>query len=418
MISNSGCISQLTLQSSSESSIKSSCESTVETGLDLNFKSKNNSKNRNKKRIRDFESHARGDECENKVKAFLEENDIPYWMNLRVKIDHLNVTEFDFIIPGASIECKYGFRKCRITDIAKQTKTQLELTNDTMLYIYILHAESSQLETLDAYLSKVIANKKRVKIISNLDILLTHKTNFSYIIFEKNMLYPFLHTSKIKNNLDKLYSDIPSNSTSTLTQSPSVNSTSNYEVPISYVERIEYYKLKLIVDEEDELFNNHKIILFDKNKIDLSKILNKTLDEYKHIYSMTNNVSVIIKSKISNYKGIVSSIDNLNYIFKVFHKFLPPDPVFMSNKYPNKLVENISVLCPCEQHYVFVNSKNYYKCNNTKQISKFIHNSITENYSLKTKKVDDKVEHEVIQEENYEKSKKKLKTINKEICDT
>jgi len=284
-----------------------------------------------KKRVRDVESHNRGFQCENKVKVFLEDNNVPYWMNVRVRDGSMNVTEYDFIIPGATIECKYDFKSSKIADISKQISTQLKLSGDSMLYIYFLNATIEQIKLLDDHLLRVPIDKKRVKIISDLNDLLIHKTIDSYVFIENNTLYPFL------NNSDKKSS-------------------------VCYVEKTHYYKLKLIIDDDDKLFDDYKIVLFEGKKIRPCQALNQQLDGYNDILEMTNNVTVILRSKAANSRILVTEPSKLKYLFGVFHKLSPIDPTFMSNKYPNKIIKDISTLCVCGTHNIFCNSRMFDKC--------------------------------------------------------
>lgn len=284
-----------------------------------------------KKRVRDVESHVRGAKCENTVKDFLEENDIPYWMNVRVRDGPLTLTEFDFIIPGATIECKYDFHSSRIDDLIKQISTQLRLTENLPLYIYFLNATDEQLKFINFYLPLKIVDCERVKIITDLNLLLVHKQNYSYVILEHNMLYPFVTNPKNKGS-------------------------------VCYVESINYYKLKLIIDDDSSIFDDIRIVVFDKNTIKPCQAMNQQFDGYNDISSMTNNTSIILRAKSVNMKILVTNPSKLKCIFNVFHKMAPTDQVFMSNKYPNKLVKDISQLCICGKHYIFSNTKCIDRC--------------------------------------------------------
>lgn len=77
---------------------------------------------------------------------------------------------------------------------------------------------------------------------------------------------------------------------------------------------------------------------------------------------MTNNTSIILRSKSANTKILVTDPVKLKYIFNVFHKMAPIDPSFMSNKYPNKLVKDVSQLCICGTHYIFSNARSVDRC--------------------------------------------------------
>ena len=284
-----------------------------------------------KKRVRDVESHVRGAKCENSVKDFLEENDIPYWMNVRVRDGPLTLTEFDFIIPGATIECKYDFHSSRIDDLIKQISTQLGLTENLLLYIYFLNVTDEQLKFINFYLPQKLIDHKRVKIITDLNLLLVHKQNYSYVILEHNLLYPFVTNPKNKGS-------------------------------ICYVESVNYYKLKLIVDDDSSIFDDIGIVVFDKNTIKPCQAMNQQFDGYNDISSMTKNISIILRPKSANMKILVTNPIKLKCIFNVFHKMAPIDPSFMSNKYPNKLVKDVSQLCICGTHYIFSNTKCVDRC--------------------------------------------------------
>jgi hypothetical protein len=286
---------------------------------------------RSKKRQRDVQSHFRGAKCENTVRDFLKKNDIPYWMNVRLRDGPLTLTEYDFIIPGATIECKYDFNSSRIDAIIKQISTQLKFTEKLVLYIYFLNATSDQLKLINFYLPQKIPDHSRVKIITDLDSLLVHKQNYSYVILEQNILYPFITDPK-NNGIT------------------------------CYVESINYYKLKLVVENDSTIFNNARLILFDKKTISPCHAMNQQFDGYNDILSMTRNTTIILRQKPSNTKILVSNLEKLKYLFNVFQRMAPIDPIFMSNKFPNAIVKNVSELCVCGAHYIFSNTKFAKKC--------------------------------------------------------
>ena len=283
------------------------------------------------KRITDIESRKRGNECEKNVKAFLEKNDIPYWMNVLVRGELRDITEFDFIIPGATIECKYNFNFGRNDNLIKQISIQLGLTGDLLLYIYFLNITSEQIDKLNARFVTDHIDYKRVRIITDLNDLLIHKKKLTYVILENNTLYPFVNSAENKDN-------------------------------VCYVEKMNYYKLKLILDDDSKIFDDYKIILFDGEKIRPCRTTIQQFDGYNDISLMTNDTTVILRSKPANTKVFVYDLTKLRYLFNVFHKISPVDPTFANDKYPTKFVENITTLCVCGTHYIFCNSKRTDKC--------------------------------------------------------
>jgi hypothetical protein len=155
--------------------------------------------------------------------------------------------------------------------------------------------------------------------------LLVHKKNYSYVITINNLLYPFV--------TDPLYTG-----------------------SACYVDTMNYYKLKLIVDEETTIFDNVQIKVFDEKLVKSQK---GTRDHFEKITSLTQNTSIILTSgnrvniKRGSFYNLNNNVDvsNLKYLFNIFYKKILPDNTFVLNKYPNRLVENITELCECGMHY-------------------------------------------------------------------
>ena len=223
-------------------------------------------------------------------------------MNVLVRGELRDITEFDFIIPGATIECKYNFNFGRNDNLIKQISIQLGLTGDLLLYIYFLNITSEQIDKLNARFVTDHIDYKRVRIITDLNDLLIHKKKLTYVILENNTLYPFVNSAENKDN-------------------------------VCYVEKIRPCRTTI-----------------------------QQFDGYNDISLMTNDTTVILRSKPANTKVFVYDLTKLRYLFNVFHKISPVDPTFANDKYPTKFVENITTLCVCGTHYIFCNSKRTDKC--------------------------------------------------------
>jgi hypothetical protein len=272
-------------------------------------------------------SFLRGSSCENHVREFLLASSIVFWQNVTIRRTDCD-TEFDFILPGGSIECKYKTTSCKNTKFLSQLKKQLKI-NKGFLLIYFMHSTPESISTLEKFFSKEIPEYSRVHIISNLESILDFvKMKFSYVFGTKNIFYPFISDEKNKGSR-------------------------------CFISKENFNKLALIVDDktEQQILEDFSVTISEVDHIGRDVLNTHFLSTLRKIKDLTGTPTVIFRKKLANTNIQVYSLDLIEYMFEIFHSVIVPDNDFTSNKYPKKIIDGISIRCVCDAHNVFYNPK-------------------------------------------------------------
>lgn len=278
-----------------------------------------------------MDSNICGKKVEDDIEQFLIKHKVPYWRNLKVRKNNIDITELDFVIPSAIIECKCKVTSRNIDDLVSQLKKQLEYCKDMILYLYFDFSTTTQIEELQKYIIEKITDAEKVKIIIDLEEIKIPEPINSYVILDNYLLYPFINSQNIKGKI--------------------------------FIDKMAYYNTYLKMDEiEEKMLEDYKIVFFDKKTISTLFADKYTIKILNGVYSLTGKHTLIVSKKKCINKKIIESISEFDLYSKVFYYFLPEDNKIFKEKYPNKLIENITTTCVCGSHYIFIPKHNNIIC--------------------------------------------------------
>ena len=200
-----------------------------------------------------------------------------------------------------------------------------------ILYLYFDFSTIKQIEELQKLVIDKIKDGDKIKIITNLEEIKLPEPINTYVILDNYLLYPFISN--------------PQNIKGTI-----------------FIDKSAYYKTYLKMNNSQEkLLENYKIELFDKNTINAIFKDKYTTTILNGVYPLTNKNTLIISKKKCINKKKVESMEEFYFYSKVFYYFLPENNKDNENKYshkfPNKLIENITMVCVCGLHYIYIPKK-------------------------------------------------------------